>query len=93
MCGMSEIYEVHVSEQHWAEGCALGTAGESKACPVYTAMCEAGLPVSSVGPYHWTEVSEDVEEEWPLPFSVGQAIREFDQGRLPAPLTFTVTLG
>jgi hypothetical protein len=91
-----QVCEVHVSAQHWAEGCdgSLGAVGVSSACPVYRAMCEAGLPVSSVGRYGWS-----AGVEWRRFYSkaVEQAIRAFDRsldgfGALPEPITFYVEL-
>jgi hypothetical protein len=89
---MSETYEVHVSAQHWAEGCENKTQGESNLCPVYVAMCEAGVPVSSVGSDHWFELGPK-KREHRLPPEVKAAVKTFDFCREPAPLTFTVMLG
>lgn len=89
-----EIYEVHVSAEHWAEGCdkdGLRTWRKTQSCPVYRAMAEAGLPVSSVNNKYW---NSGAYEEVPhnLPEEAGWAINEFDSGHTPEPLTFYVSL-
>lgn len=97
----SYTYEVTVSEQHWLEGCdfALAPSMSSQCCPVYRAMCEAGLPVERVHQQEWYRALGD---SWPrpnpFPVEVQRAIGQFDDFRmgetahLPAPITFTVEL-
>ena len=95
---MSETYEVHVSAQHWAEGCDYSISEDahgSTSCPVYRAMAEAGLPVHSVYQTGWFGPHAGAR---PLPKRAGEAIGRFDAWRVgeaatpPAPLTFYVRL-
>jgi hypothetical protein len=91
---MSETYEVHVSDQHWAEGCDFAMSEySSECCPVYRAMAEAGLPVSRVYGDGWIGAGMFRG----LPEEAVSAIRRFDAASwdgapMPGPITFTVTL-
>lgn len=94
---MSETYEVHVSAQHWTEGCDFSIAPHmaSACCPVYRAMAEAGLPVAEVFEYGWFDSAKG---RHPMPYEAANAVSLFDdyrlgeRGILPEPLTFYVEL-
>jgi hypothetical protein len=92
-----QVYEVHVSEQHWAEGFDYSIAVlESQCCPVFRAMSEAGVAVDRVWRDGWLPKAPAPLVS--LPPDVRAAIRQFDLakasgcGELPGAITFFVEL-
>lgn len=89
-----QVYEVHVSAQHWAEGCDEDSPVNT--CPVYRAMAEAGLPVEEVFTGQWKAVGDRALRS--LGSVAGRAVWQFDEFRhgeadsLPDPITFYVEL-